>query len=300
MIVFSAELLWALKEALASIYWKKADLRFFVQRTITHKEVVGIIDWSQTKNEICAQLINYMSNRQKTYKDDINRLIINVAKMDDFSHLRRWDEGNNLISRAHESVGKLRRISKQERNDDKEQQAIQQKRSKTQEQILKTQDYQKKLDDLKKQFQGILKEPPQQRGYSLESFIKELFYFFDLAPRGSFKIKGEQIDGAFSHEGTDYLMEAKWHNNPVSNADLYTFAGKIDEKLKNTMGLFISMSGYSKEALESNSHVNKSMILLDGQDLMMVLENRIPLPDMILLKRRHASETGEIMYHIPL
>ncbi|MDD2445628.1 MAG: hypothetical protein PHX09_02320 [Clostridia bacterium] len=35
---------------------------------------------------------------------------------------------------------------------------------------------------------------------------------------------------------------------------------------------------------------------MDSIDLIQVLENRIQLPDLIRLKRKHASETGEIMY----
>ena len=38
------------------------------------------------------------------------------------------------------------------------------------------------------------------------------------------------------------------------------------------------------------------MILMDGMDLMQVLEGRIRLNDMILIKRRHASQTGDIYY----
>lgn len=294
----SAELLLALKEALSSIYWTKNDLRFFVQNTISHHEVVSYVDWSQTKYESCSQLIDFMSKRQKIYKDDIFSLINKIVQMKDFSHLRHWENGEELIKRAKESVSRLERLSKQHLSDFNEQLTVQQNRKNNQERLLKTLDYQKKLDSFKKRFNEIVKEPPQQRGYSLERFLTDLFSFFDLAPRGAFKIKGEQIDGAFTHEGTDYLLEAKWRDEPSANADLYTFAGKIDGKLKNTLGVFISMSGYSKDALESNSHANKSMILLDGADLVMVLENRISLPDMIRLKRRHASETGEIMFRI--
>lgn len=298
--MFSAELLIALKDALSSIYWTKQDLRFFIQNTVSHQEVVAYIDWSQTKYESCSQLIDYMSKRQETYQNDIYSLINKTVQMKDFSHLKRWDNGEALIARARESVSRLERISKQHRADFCEQITVQQKRNNNQERLLRTIDYQKQIDNLRARFLEIVKEPPQQRGYSLESFLTDLFSFFDLAPRGAFKIKGEQIDGAFTHEGTDYLLEAKWRNEPSPNADLYTFAGKIYGKLKNTLGVFISMSGYSRDALESNSHVNKSMILVDGQDIMMILENRISLPDMIRIKRRHAAETGEIMFRIQL
>ena len=298
--MFSAELLIALKDALSSIYWTKQDLRFFIQNTVSHQEVVAYIDWSQTKYESCSQLIDYMSKRQETYQNDIYSLINKTVQMKDFSHLKRWDNGEALIARARESVSRLERISKQHRADFCEQITVQQNRNNNQERLLRTIDYQTQIDNLRARFLEIVKEPPQQRGYSLESFLTDLFSFFDLAPRGAFKIKGEQIDGAFTHEGTDYLLEAKWRNEPSPNADLYTFAGKIDGKLKNTLGVFISMSGYSRDALESNSHVNKSMILVDGQDIMMILENRISLPDMIRIKRRHAAETGEIMFRIQL
>jgi hypothetical protein len=239
-----------------------------------------------------------MSRRQNIYHEDIYSLINSIIQMKDFSHLGRWENGEELIKKAKESVSRLERISKQHISDFKKLLAEEQNRKQNQERIFKTRDYQKQLDRLKDRFSGIIKEPPQQRGYSLERFLTDLFSFFDLAPRGAFKIQGEQIDGAFTHEGTDYLLEAKWQKELIANSDLYTFAGKIAGKLKNTLGVFISMSGYSMEALNSNSHVNKSMILIDGQDLMMVLENRISLSDMIRLKRRHASETGEIMFKI--
>ena len=109
-----------------------------------------------------------------------------------------------------------------------------------------------------------------------------------------------------------YFDEPSAGLDPVSSKNLddlikfsYTnikhkIAGKIEGKLKNTLGVFISMSGFSNSALDSNAHINKSMILIDGQDIMMVLEDRISLSYMIRLKRRHASETGEIMFRIQI
>jgi hypothetical protein len=39
--------------------------------------------------------------------------------------------------------------------------------------------------------------PPQERGLTFESFLSELFGVHGLAPRGSFRLVGEQIDGSF-------------------------------------------------------------------------------------------------------
>ena len=298
--MISGELLIALKEALASIYWTKSDLKCYIRNTITHQEVIGYVDWEQTKYESCSQLIDYMASKQEMFREDIYTLINSIVQMTDFSHLRRWENGEKLVNKAIASVGRLNKISNNYLADFSDIIEIKNNRKRNQEQQIKTLDYHNKISAFNDEFSKIVKEPAQQRGYLLEQFLADLFSFFDLAPRSAFKIKGEQIDGSFTHEGTDYLLEAKWQNKTIPNADLYTFAGKIDGKLKNTLGVFISMSGFSQESLDSNSHINKSMILLDGIDLMMVLEDRISLPDMIRLKRRHASETGEIMYRIQL
>lgn len=66
-------------------------------------------------------------------------------------------------------------------------------------------------------------------------------------------------------------------------SDLYTFGGKISGKFKNTLGFYISLSGYSSEYTKTQNPVTKSMILMDGQDFMQILEGRISLNDMIYL-----------------
>ena len=86
----------------------------------------------------------------------------------------------------------------------------------------------------------------QRRGYRLEKILREVFELFDLDPRASFKIVGEQIDGAFTFEGTDYLFEGKWQQVAVSAADLDVLAGKLSRKLDNTLGLFLSVNGFSE------------------------------------------------------
>ena len=52
----------------------------------------------------------------------------------------------------------------------------------------------------------------QARGYALEKLLNDLFLLYDLAPKSSFKITGEQIDGAFTFNNDEYLLEAKWRN----------------------------------------------------------------------------------------
>ena len=152
------------------------------------------------------------------------------------------------------------------------------------------------LEALKTRFGEIaISSDHAKRGYELERFMRDLFSLFDLDPRASFKITGEQLDGAFFFEGLDYLFEAKWQDKPAAATDMDSLIGKIRRKLDNTLGLFLSISGFSDEATSAVSSGRRLILLMDGTDLIAVLENRIDLQEMIRRKRRHAAQTGGIL-----
>lgn len=204
-----------------------------------------------------------------------------------------------MIKKAGIAVSKLRQQSKGYFDTIAELKKAEERRETTKEKLNNSIAYQQKLDELKMEFYEIASNTnSQQKGFQFEKFLNKLFNFFDLDPKSAFKVIGEQIDGAFTFDKTDYLLEAKWQEKSIIAADLYTFGGKIEGKLKNTLGLFVSLGPYSSECVETGSPVLKSMILMDGMDLMQVLEGRVRLNDMILIKRRHASQTGNIYYQM--
>lgn len=81
---------------------------------------------------------------------------------------------------------------------------------------------------------------------------------------------------------------------PVDAGNLYKFGGVLSNKLKNTLGLFISINGFSSECTATKADALKAMFLMDGADLNAILDNRITLHEMLYRKRRHASQTGNI------
>ncbi len=165
--------------------------------------------------------------------------------------------------------------------------------------LLRVSEVQQKLEVMKGEyFQLVGSEDPRNRGFLLEKVIKNLFNLFDLDAKASFKITGEQIDGAFSLEGTDYILEARWRNKATTAQELDGLAGKLSRKLENTLGLFLSINGYSDDAVKTLQSGRRLVILMDGSDLMAVLEGRIDLVQLLLRKRRHAAQTGNIYLRI--
>lgn len=290
----------ALKEALVAIYWRKKDLRQFIELTLENRMIVSTIDWSEnTKYESVSQLIDRMSKRQDMFQTDLLKLVQETGNLNDFSHLEYWDDSGDKIGKAKKAVEKLRKQAKGYFDTIEELKRVEKRREENQEKLKTSISYQQKLDELKMKFFEIAANPnPQEKGFQFEKFLNQLFVFFDLDPKSSFKIVGEQIDGSFTFDNTDYLLEAKWQEKEIRASDLYTFGGKIQGKLKNTLGLFISLGPYSKECTETQNPATKAMILMDGMDFMQVLEGRIRLNELILIKRRHASQTGNIYYRI--
>lgn len=139
----------------------------------------------------------------------------------------------------------------------------------------------------------ITKLDPQTRGLRFEGFLNELFAGFGLAPRGAFRIVGEQIDGSFKLQGQTYLVEAKWHGPQIGFADLMTFSGKVAGKASWSRGLFVSSSGFAAEGLEAFSRGRQTnLICADGLDLYEVLSRRVSLIDVLEAKARRAAETN--------
>lgn len=286
----------ALKEALTHIYWKKQDLRTFVYHTIENKMFISTIDWDNNKKtESAGILIDRMVARLDLYESDLLKLFDVTMHFDDFSHLKQWEDSDTKIKRARDAVEALRKHASGYFQLKEEKEKIEERRNVFSSMQKEKESFLNMINVLRDDFMRLLSEKNnQKRGYSFEKFLNTLFTLFDLDPKESFRIVGEQIDGSFTFDGTDFLLEAKWQEKPVDLGELYKFGGKIEGRLKLTLGLVISINGFTTDYNESKSTSMKTMLLMDGADLMAVLDNRIDLKDILFRKRRHASDTGDI------
>jgi hypothetical protein len=286
----------ALKEALTAAYWYRSDLRSFLLHSLSDPALVARLDWQDYKRNIVGSLVDHLARHEDRYQDALLRLMLDVAGLKDFSHLLRVEDGSDKAKRAAEAVSALNLFVSAYKDEQERHDATEQARAAAYEASLKNQAVRQKLSDLQTQFFTVIgPAAPQERGYKLESILRDLFELFDLDPRASFRIQAEQIDGAFTFDNTDYLLEAKWQQEPLGLHDLDAFRGKIDRKLENTLGLLVSINGFASSAVEAHSSARPVMILMEGSHLMAILEGRIDLLQLLLRMRRHASQTGEIL-----
>jgi hypothetical protein len=103
---------------------------------------------------------------------------------------------------------------------------------------------------------------------------------------------GRQIDGSVTVEGTTYLTELKFTKEQAGAPDVDTFLAKVNDKADNTMGIMVSMSGYSATAIQQASGRKTPLILMDYSHVYLVLGGTWALPEVVCRLRRHASQTG--------
>lgn len=289
----------ALKEALTLVYWYKPDLRSFLAQCLSDPEILSRLDWSEYKRNIVATLVDRLVTHEDIYQPDLIRLMSEVCQVTDFSHLRKLEDGEDKAKAAAVAVVALRGQLAGHHELAQEAEEAEKRRRDARAKIKQVTAVQEKLKTFKAEYcQLVSSDEPHQRGFLLEKVIRGLFDLFDLDPKAAFKIAGEQIDGAFSFEGTDYLLEAKWQSKPIPAKELDSLAGKLSRKLENTLGLFLSINGFSDDAIKMHASGRRLIILMDGSDLMGVLEGRIDLVQLLLRKRRHAAQTGNIYLRI--
>jgi len=135
----------------------------------------------------------------------------------------------------------------------------------------------------------------RQAGLALEGLLNRLFALFELQPRQPFRIVGEQIDGSFVLDGHVYLLESKWENHPLPEADMLVFRGKIEGKSTFTRGVFIALNDVSPQARHAITQGKApSFFVMNGHDLMMILSGAMTLTEFLRMRVRLLAEEGRM------
>jgi hypothetical protein len=289
MTHFPDNIMTALKEAVVRVFWRRADVRRLFEKCGVPERLTASQDWNQYKYLVVSPILDTL-NSDLDGLGALRRILRETLEYTDGKHLLRYTDGERLQRDAERALDHLRLLVEKRDSDLKVAQAVEARRLAEQQEVTRASLFSAKLDALRQRFLDYYTDGDRQsRGYGLEEILYDLFLLFELSPRGAFRRAGEQIDGAFSHEGTPFLLEAKWQAVPVRVSDLRDLDGAVGSSLDNTLGLFISINGFSQEALQGYLTGNRPRIIcMDGMDLMVVLEGQIDLPDLLGRKREVA------------
>lgn len=100
----------------------------------------------------------------------------------------------------------------------------------------------------------------------------------------------EQIDGAVEIDGRIYLVEMKWWDKPLGRAEVSPHLVSVYGRAE-VGGIFISNSGYHGSAVTEykTALAQRTVILVELQEVVTVLEQDLPLLDLIRPKIQEAT-----------
>jgi hypothetical protein len=292
----SANALHALMEALASVFWFKNDLKKYLVSATGQPELIASLDWTYKRTAV-DDLFQRLSRNPERHRELVLGLMLDVAEKTSFPQLQRADDPKKKIAEAKAAITELRKYTAPYEKELLDQERAKEKIAAARAEASEQRHMRDKLAALMQRYVELVGlDDAAARGHKLEALLRDLFALFDLDPKAAFKIYGEQIDGSFTLSGTHFLLEAKWTKSPTERRELDAFKSTIESKLENTLGLFVSINGFDKSAVELHSNKGSLMLLMTGADLYAVLDGRIDLPELIQKKHRHASQTGQILY----
>jgi hypothetical protein len=134
---------------------------------------------------------------------------------------------------------------------------------------------------------------PQQRGQRFNYFIAEMLGCWGIDARANVLGSGE-IDVAFQIDGQRFILEAKWESEPVNSDPIAKLKMRVRQRLAGTLGLVVSMSGYTVNAVdELRMGEQLSVLLLTKEHLEAMLSGFVPPEELITRVVEIASYYGE-------
>ncbi len=268
-------------DACLKSFWRKKALAKFLRQCKVSEAFLSSWSPDETKRELLDRLF------EKLPRSDKGRLaILHISKylmeQKTFPDLQNWEDSDQKIKEAHDAVNRLcnyHNKQEEEINVEEQRKKAREEFRKRQEEISRSQlfrqNLQSRLNDLGKDIET------QQARYDFQDWFYYLLDFSEITNRKPYVHAGRQIDGSLTLSETTYLVELKFTSKQAGATDIDSFYKKVVTKADNTMGIMVSISGYSSVAIQEASGEKTPILLLDHGHLYLSLCGIMGMADII-------------------
>jgi hypothetical protein len=280
-------------EAALKSFWRRAALRKFLRACHIAEGLLSTWAPEESKRDLLDKVFQKLAGT-----DHGNAAMFDMARalaeQISFPDLRNWEDSDHKIAEAANAVAELKVYLHKQQEDlrtEKEKEAAKvrarEERQKVQRSLTDRSKLRERLDSLHSAV------GTQQGGYDFQDWFYDLLDLCDIQNRRPYVTGGRQIDGSLTHDGTTYLVELKFTAGQASATDIDSLRSKVDDKADNTMGIMVSISGYSEVALQQASGRKTTLLLFDAMHLYLFLTGTMSFADILSRVRRHVSQTAE-------
>ena len=279
-------------DALLKSFWRKKALRNFLRRCHISETFLGQLSDDESKREWLDRLFRRLEESDKG-EAVIQQMAKSLAEQTTFPDLENWEDSAQKIPAAQAAVEALKRFIQGGGEEEDKKREVEDRRKRAAEIQAKAVRSQADLVNLRDRLDGLVPSlGKQQGGYDFQAWFYDLMDFSDIDNRRPFVQSGRQIDGSLTIDGTTYLVELKFTAAQADATDIDSLLAKVNTKADNTMGIMVSMAGYSSVAVQQASFARSPLLLFDHNHLYMVLGAIEAFADVVRRVRRHSSQTG--------
>jgi hypothetical protein len=280
-------------DACIKSFWRKNALTKFLRYCALPESFTSTVGPEETKREFLDRLFLELP-KSDLGRQSLVKIASSLMDQTTFPDLHNWEDSAEKIKAAHEAVSRLKlyhNMQEEEIQSEEERQNARREFQKRQTAVSRSQmSLQKiahRLDELGKRLGD------QQAGYEFQTWFYDLLDFSEIQNRRPYVHEHRQIDGSLTLSGTTYLAELKFTTTPADPVAIGDFFKKVIGKADNTMGVFVSISGFTEVAKKEASSAKTPLLLIDHSHLYLVLSGVMGMTEVINRVRRHASQTGE-------
>jgi hypothetical protein len=280
------------------VFWHKRPFEQFLRAALRDRpELLSGLSFGELKRNVSDDLVDRLEEREDFCRDLTIRLMVEIAAMELFPDLDRSDDPPSRTATAKAAVAEMGRWTQRYEGALAEHEEVERANRARREREVVVRKFAGDLNDLYERFLRMHKsDAPQARGLEFQRFLSDLFDLFDMEPKLAYSLEHEQLDGSLTFDTDDYVVEARWTKDPTARDQLDILTEKVRRKGKNALGLFVSVNGFTIDALETYRE-RTSFVTMDGTDLIAILNAFVRLDDLLRAKKRHANETGDC--HFP-
>ncbi len=280
-------------EAALKSFWRKESLRKFLRECHISESHLSTWAAEESKRSFLDRTFALLQRTERG-KALVGQMAVFLAEQSTFPDLRNWEDSANKVADANKAVAELKALIKKQTEKVRTEKDIAAAKTRAREERELVQRERMDLEKLTQRLKELVSQiGTAPGGYSFQDWFYDLLTFAEIENRRPYVTAGRQIDGSVSIDGTTYLVELKFTAVQAGAPDIDIFRSKIESKADNTMGIFVSMSGYSSIAVSEASGKKTTVIMIDASHIYFVLTGVMTLPEVIKRIRRHASQTGE-------
>jgi hypothetical protein len=282
-------------EATLKSYWRRKALWRFLRQAGVAESFLATWTEEESKRDFLDRLFGKLPDQPRG-QELLLSMARDLAQQDAFPDLEGWEDSERKLEDARTAVRALRaaltKIDDQV-EDERERRRAQERFQKHQEEVRRSK---QTLESLARRLNELGSRLGSQRaGYEFQDWFYDLMDFFEVTNRRPYVVRARQIDGSITVSGTTYLVELTFTREQTGAPDVDTMLKKIHDKADNTMGIMVSISGFSETAVSEASGPRTPVLLMDHRHLYLALGGAVTFGEIVDRVRRHASQTGEAL-----